>query len=64
MVFEIVIADGLETGPSANRGFFLKKPVPRAPGKGRRQRLFFYFFEKTCAESPGPKAVGKDAFLF
>jgi hypothetical protein len=36
--FEIFFADVLKAGPSAKRGvfIFLKKPVPSAPGKGRR----------------------------
>jgi hypothetical protein len=34
---------------------FLKKPVPRAPGSARRQRLFFLFFKK----KPVPRARGK-----
>jgi hypothetical protein len=39
--------------------------MPRAHGKGRRQRLFFFFFLKKflCRESL-TKAVGKDGFLF
>jgi hypothetical protein len=38
--------------------------VPSAPGKGRRQRLFFYFFEKTCAERPWQRPSAKVVFLF
>jgi hypothetical protein len=44
--------------------FFLKKPVPRAPIKGRRQRLFFYLFEKIMCRAYLTQAVGKDSFLF
>jgi hypothetical protein len=37
--------------------------VPRAPGIGRRQRLFFYFFRKSCAERTC-KGCRQRRFLF
>jgi hypothetical protein len=44
--------------------FFEKKPVPRAPGKGRQQRCFLFFRKKTLCRAPLAKAVSKDSFLF
>jgi hypothetical protein len=68
-VFEIVVADGLELGPSAKRGFFyfFRKPCAERTWQGRRHRLFSYFFEKILCRAylatsvPG-KAVDKDGF--
>jgi hypothetical protein len=40
----------------------LKTPVPRAPGRGRRQRRFFYFFENNLCQEPLAEAVNKDSF--
>jgi hypothetical protein len=53
-------------GRRQKRGVFilLKKPVPSAPGKGRRQRCFSIFLKKIMCREPGAKAVGKDDFLF
>jgi hypothetical protein len=36
--------------------------VPRAPGRSRRERWFFYFFEKILCRGSGAEAVGKDGF--
>jgi hypothetical protein len=44
--------------------FPLKKPVSSALEKGRPQRLFFYFFKKPCAESPGQRPSAKTVFYF
>jgi hypothetical protein len=60
-VFEIFFADGLEAGLSAKRGG-LENSVPRAPGRGRRQRRFFYFFENNLCREPLAEAVGKYGF--
>jgi hypothetical protein len=43
---------------------FLENSLSSAPGKGRPQRLFFYFFKKNLVPSALAKAVGKDGFLF
>jgi hypothetical protein len=46
--------------------FFLKKkPVPSAPGKGRRQRGgFLFFLKKTCAECPWQRLSAKRGGYF
>jgi hypothetical protein len=43
---------------------FLENSLLSAPGKGRRQRLFFYFFKKILCRAPWQRPSAKTDFYF